>query len=121
MKNIKNRDAFGKNLKNPPDRVLLSLIVKSDSPELRRRLSAVKDRDIAVSLTYFSDFERNILFSRLPPAKAERVRETMERNAGIKYEDYRKIIIGVILYLSASGASGGGSAVPDSWYRPGRK
>ncbi len=109
------------NIKLPPDRVLLALVVKSDSPEMRRRLSSLKDRDIATSLTYFSEFERGIIFSKLPPAKKDRVREAIERNAAVRYEDYSKIIKGVISYLSAAGGSGGGNTVPGSWYRPGRK
>lgn len=121
MKKMDNGKPGGRNKSTPPDRALLALLVKSDSPELRRRLSSLKDRDIAASLTYFSDFERGILFSKLPPAKTDRVKEAIERNAGVRYEDYSKIIKGVISYLSATEGSGGGSTLPDSWYRPGRK
>ena len=121
MINNRHKDASGKNIKPPPDRLLLNLIIKSDSPEIRRRFSSLKDRDIAASLTYFSEFERGIIFSKLPPAKADRVREAIERNAAVRYEDYSKIIKGVISYLSASGGSGGEAPIPSSWYRPGRK
>ena len=94
MKKMDNGKPGGRNKSTPPDRALLALLVKSDSPELRRRLSSLKDRDIAASLTYFSDFERGILFSKLPPAKTDRVKEAIERNAGVRYGDYKKSLKG---------------------------
>ncbi len=104
--------------RTPPDRRLFNLIVKTDRLEVQRKLSAARDRDIAVCLSFFSDFERKMVFSFLSDAKATRIRQAMERGAGISYADYRKIIEGLINYLKPEGKTG---STAESWYRPGKR
>lgn len=104
-------------MKKPPDRILFGIIAGSDRSYLQRKLLSVRDKDIAASLAFFSAFEREIVFSLLGKNKGERVREELKRGAGIRYDDYRKIIQSLIRYLREESRI---EEMPDSWFRPGR-
>ena len=92
------------------DRKLFKLIQNSDRITVERILNSSPDKEIAVSVLYFSDSERGILFSYLAPGKRDRVQEEIRRSPEIKYSSYKMIIEKLIKSLESGkqNHSGGG-------------
>ena len=75
-----------------PDRKLYKLIQTSDRITIERILNSSPDKEIAVSVLYFSDSERGVLFSYIAPGKRDRVNEEIRRAPEVKYSTYRMVI-----------------------------
>ncbi len=97
-----------------PDRKLYKLIHNSDRITTERILNSTDDKEIAVSVIYFSDFERGILLSYLAPGKKERVIDEIRRSPEIKYSTYKLIIEKLIRALE----SGKQNKPEQGYFRP---
>ena len=102
---------------NTPDHVLSDLIHKSPFTKIQNILMRISDRELAISMLYFSDKDKTFLLSFLPAAKQNRIKQEQSylNRLNIRYPQYRTVIDDVILRLQ--GMSGGGIR---SYVRPRR-
>ncbi len=100
-----------------PDRILLKKLTSTDKTVLQRVLNSSPDKEISVSVTYFSDFERGILFTFLSPSKRERVIEEIKRGPKITYNSYRVIIDNLLKNIE----TGKRSISDPAYFRPSGK
>jgi hypothetical protein len=88
-----------------PDRRLVQLIRALGKVESQNRLMTASDREIALSMMYLKDHEREEILSLLPQKKSARIREelTLHNRLRIRYDQYRKTIEHLLEILAKSG------------------
>jgi hypothetical protein len=86
--------------------------------EKQNRLSRIGDREIALSMMYMRDPDRNAILACLPRPKADRVREelVLHRRLRITYQDYLR----AVELVSDSVSGTGGKRALGSYLRPRR-
>jgi hypothetical protein len=92
-------------VKLSPDRRLLHLIRALGKVESQNRLMAASDREIALSMMYLKDFEREELLALLPQKKATRIREelSLHNRLRIRYDQYKRTIEHLTEQLAKTG------------------
>ena len=57
---------------------LINQIRKTHKISIQNKLMGIKDREIALSMIYMKNFDRNYLFSMLSPVKSKRIHEELK-------------------------------------------
>lgn len=88
-----------------PDRRLLQLIRALGRVESQNRLMTASDREIALSMMYLKDHEREEILALLPQKKATRIREelALHNRLRIRYDQYKETIEHLLELLAKSG------------------
>ncbi|TVR55096.1 MAG: hypothetical protein EA426_15845 [Spirochaetaceae bacterium] len=108
-----------------PDQTIIALIGRMRRVDAQNILLRVPDTEFAVALLHMNDDVRDYVLNLAGAAKAERVRQVIERHrhTRISYESYLAAAERMIRRLSTESAA---SATPSdaiqrrSYYRPGR-
>ena len=93
----------------PDERARLLALVRALGPAgAQNSLMRLSDRELAISMTYMEDTERDQLFAHLSANKATRVREkvTLQRQLRITVAQYRVVVNAVMVQLQSPGATG---------------
>ena len=95
---------------------LLNTVASLDPATAQNRLTGVRDRDLAIAISRLTEQEQNSLLQRIPPPKAQRVREELAREPHLRItlHTYRQLLGGVISRLQGATAGGPGR----SYLRP---
>lgn len=85
--------------------------------DAQNRLLRIGDKEIATSMLYMADYERDTVLALLGTTKAARVRQELERQqrSRIVYDHYETAVRVVIRALEGTRAT-----APRSYYRPTR-
>ncbi len=94
-------------MKTTPNGILVDLVRSMSGVEAQNRLMGMTDREIAVSMMYMEDTDRDYLLNLLAPAKARRVEEErrMHRRLNIRYDQYLKTVENVIRKMQGRGGA----------------
>ncbi len=77
-------------------------------PELQNRLMKAADREIALSMMYMAEEDRNYILSVLPGPKQKRVREelALHEHLRIRYAQYRMALDALAEIITGTGKGG---------------
>ncbi len=91
--------------KTAPHEQLLSLIRKLPATEVQNKLMAATDRELALSLMYVQEGDRNFVLSYVGKQKMDRTREELrlQEQVRITYAQYARSIANVIDRLRSAG------------------
>lgn len=100
-----------------PHQYILDLIRALSPVDAQNRLLRIRDADLALSMLYMVEFQRDQVFSLAGPGKSRRVRDVLARleHTRIRYDQYASTAEMVIRALrtgsipSTSGGTSGGS------------
>ncbi|HDQ13260.1 MAG TPA: hypothetical protein ENN41_00395 [Sediminispirochaeta sp.] len=91
-----------------PDQKLLRLLSRLQAQEAQNRLLRLSDRDLAISMLYLDEMQRNLVLSLLGNKKRERVEQEQRYVSRLRltYSQYRVVIDRVNRYLEHGGQTG---------------
>lgn len=72
--------------------MFIRLIREGEPVKIQSRLMNASDKDLAMAVTYLDESERLFVFSRLSPAKAERVKAVLARGASFGRGEYNSTV-----------------------------
>lgn len=103
----------------PPQNRLLQVIRRLPTAEAQNRLMSVTDRELALSMMYLSEPDRNFVLSYISGKKSERVREELrlQQKIRITYTQYSRALNNIVNRLQTAGPADS----MKSYLRPYRK
>lgn len=109
--------SFSRSLGPAPHRRVLDLMRAIPAVDTQNRLLRIGDKELATSMIYMADHERESIFVVLGRTKGARVRQELERQqrSRIVYDHYETAVRVVIRALEGARAT-----APRSYYRPTR-